>query len=148
MRTSAVLAIIIGCGLIASSAFAQSRVEDPQIVTYIDTPLFESYQAKDHVVFSGWAFHCATGQQPVSLRIRYFSEFGQWIDIPATVTWRQARPDVKAVFLPYCPNLGPFIGWTITFDIEAPALGHRWFSFTWNDQSGSKTQNWAINIAP
>jgi len=108
-----------------SSALALTPAPpDFYIDGYIDR--VEVVPGSGRVVLLGWAFECRSGLQPATQRLGAFSVHftapGQSNVIPATMTIGIGeRPDVAAVYEPYCPAVGQHVCYAIT--VPAPSAG-------------------------
>ncbi len=121
--------------VLVSTAAAQN---DPQIVSYLDSPVNYGQLKQTMPWFTGWDFHCAFGSQVQSLRVFYQADDASWVEVhPFARTGlnefyveRQYRPDVRAAFLPWCPQLNDYLGFGFTLR-EVPPLGLRAFQVIW-----------------
>ncbi len=84
----------------------------------------------DPVIVAGWTFECRSGLQPKTQRLGEIHAFYKSIDKPAedpvevkaSLLLTVARPDVAAVYQPYCPAVGANVGFVAVIP-PPPAFG-------------------------
>lgn len=144
------IAHVVAAGILALTLASTAFAQDGGIYSAIDSPASGASVASTNIRFTGWAFHCEFGQQPQQLTVYYRADDGSWVFAPLAnpVTGqRQSRPDVQNVFAPYCPHVGPYVGFDVTLANGVPA-GTRTFLFAWGDRTGPKNDYVQVTVRP
>lgn len=98
------------------------------VVSYVDLPAPEATVSASAFTLQGWGFECFSGRVADRVDIHYQDYDGYWRPLLQPVTALHygsiARPDVEAVYQPYCPNVGTMTGWSLAVT-NPPPLGLR-----------------------
>ena len=123
--TIARVLVIVAATVAPASAQPAPPADLPRdylIAGYLDRAVVSDGRA----LLQGWVFECRSGLQPVSQRVGsvsvHYAAPGREPFIPRTIALAAGeRPDVAAVYQPFCPSVGNRTGYAIV--TEAPPAG-------------------------
>ena len=120
--------LALGFALITSTAFAQvpgfpNGCRDCVVYSYVDDAPDGATVAAAGLTFEGWGFECNSGQGIDRVDVWFQDYEGIYHPLEqgdGALTHGIYRPDVRAHYAPYCPNVTGDSGWRLTLNNPPP----------------------------
>lgn len=104
--------------------------------------VLENIDWATHTMVAGWAFECTSGQTVTRIEAWYQTDAGAWVMAPVLPNGQVSfvnefmqvpipRPDVAAVFAPWCPSMTANAGFHYYFAEPLPAGARQIYLTMW-----------------